>query len=121
MKKEKERYEKVDLSTKKLEYMDVSLTKQDITRTYTETDRHIKVSYTAKGWWSDDNFHLSREKVLNRYSGSGEWDVGWSSGGFDDTIDIIDRLETVQQIMEDMKYFLEHGEFLKEYKEIDSK
>ena len=38
--------------------------------------------------------------------------VSWSSGGFDDNISIIDRLETVQQIMEDMKHFLEYGEFL---------
>ena len=52
-----DRYETVDLKTDKRETMDIYITKQDIQRTYYETNRHVKVSYTAKGWWGTDNFH----------------------------------------------------------------
>ena len=110
-------YDKVDLKTAKRETMDIYITKQDIQRTYYETNSHIKVSYTAKGWWGSDNFTLSRNKRLSEFSGSGEWNVSWSSGGQDDSINVIRRLETVQQIMEDMKYFLEYGKFMNEHKE----
>lgn len=110
-------HETVDLKTAKRETMDIYITKQDIKRTYYETNQHIKVSYTAKGWWGTDNFHLSRDKTLSEFSDSGEWNVGWSSGGQDDSINVIRRLETVQHIMEDMKYFLEYGKFMNEHKE----
>ena len=110
-------YETVDLKTAKRETMDIYITKQDIQRTYYESNRHIKVSYTAKGWWGSDNFTLSRDKTLSEFSNSGEWHVGWSTGGQDDSINVIRRLETVQHIMEDMKYFLEYGKFMNEHKE----
>ncbi len=110
-------YETVDLKTDKRESMDIHITKQDIQRTYYENNSHVKVSYTAKGWWGRDNFTLSRNKTISEFSGSGEWNVSWSSGGQDDSINVIRRLETVQQIMEDMKHFLEYGKFLSEYKE----
>jgi len=112
-------FETVDLKTAKRETMDIYITKQDIQRTYYETNSHVKVSYTAKGWWGTDNFTLSRNKRLSEFSGSGEWNVSWSSGGQDDSINVIRRLETVQHIMEDMKYFLRYGKFMNEtnYKE----
>jgi hypothetical protein len=107
-------YDKVDLKTAKRETMDIYITKQDIQRTYSETPTHIKVSYNAKGWWGRDIFTLTRDKTLSEFGGSGEWNVSWSSGGQDDSINVIRRLETVQQIMEDMKYFLENGKFMNE-------
>ena len=110
-------YETVDLKTAKRETMDIYITKQDIQRTYYESNRHIKVSYTAKGWWGSDNFTLSRDKTLSEFSNSGEWHVSWSTGGQDDSINVIRRLETVQHIMEDMKYFLEYGKFMNEVQE----
>jgi hypothetical protein len=72
---------------------------------------YTAVHYTAKGWWGSDDFKLRRDKRVNRYN-DGAWEVSWSSGGFEATISLIERLETVQQIMEDMKHFLEYGEFL---------
>ena len=113
----KDRYETVDLKTAKRETMDIHITKQDIQRTYHETKNYVKVSYTAKGFWGTDNFTLSRDKTLSEYGSSGEWRVSWSSGGQDNSINIVTRLETVQQIMEDMKYFLEYGEFMNKYEE----
>lgn len=110
-------YDKVSLATPKRESLNIHITKQDIERTYYETPNHIKVSYTAKGWWGSDNFHLSRDKTLSEFSDSGEWNIGWSSGGQDDSINVIRRLETVQHIMEDMKYFLEYGKFMNEVQE----
>ena len=110
-------YDKVDLKTAKRETMDIYITKQDIQRTYIETPYHIKVSYNAKGWWGRDIFTLSRDKTLSEFGGSGEWVAQWSSGGQDDSINVITRLETVQQIMQDMKYFLENGKFMNECKE----
>lgn len=110
-------YDKVDLKTAKRETMDIHITKQDIQRTYSETPYHIKVSYNAKGWWGRDIFTLTREKTLSEFSNSGEWNVSWSSGGQDEGINVIRRIETVQQIMEDMKYFLENGKFMNECKE----
>lgn len=102
-----------NLKTSKREsYSGIHIDKQDIERTYQDEEHYSKVSYTAKGWWSNDNFTLRRDKRISRYSNDGEWKVSWSSGGFNDEIGIIDRLETVQQIMEDMKHFLEYGEFL---------
>jgi len=113
----KDRYETVDLKTDKRETMDIHITKQDIQRTYYENSSVVKVTYTAKGWWGSDNFILSRDKTLSEFSGSGEWNVSWSSGGQDDSINVVRRLETVQQIMEDMKYFLEYGKFMNETQE----
>ena len=107
----------VDLKTAKRETMDIYITKQDIQRTYYESNSHIKVSYTAKGWWGTDNFTLSRDKTLSEFSNYGEWNVRQRAGGKDDSINVIRRLETVQHIMEDMKYFLENGKFMNEYKE----
>jgi hypothetical protein len=106
-------YQKDNLKTAKLEHYDgINIVKQDIERTYQDEKSWSKVSYTGKGWWSSDNFTLRRDKRVNRYTNDGAWEVSWSSGGFDDKIGIVDRLETVQQIMEDMKHFLEYGEFL---------
>lgn len=110
-------FETVDLKTAKRESMNIHITKQDIQRTYYENSSVVKVTYTAKGWWGSDNFTLSRDKTLSEFSNSGEWNVGWSSGGQDDSINVIRRLETVQHIMEDMKYFLEYGKFMNEHKE----
>ena len=110
-------FDSVDLKTDKRESMSIRITKQDIQRTYYETNSHVKVSYTAKGFWGSDNFTLSRSKRLSEFSGSGEWNVSWSSGGQDDSINVIRRLETVQHIMEDMKYFLEYGKFMNETQE----
>jgi hypothetical protein len=102
-----------NLETKKRESFDeIHIQKQDIKRTYQDEQFWSKVSYTAKGWWSNDNFTLRRDKQVSRYGNDGAWEVSWSSGGFEDTIGLVDRLETVQQIMEDMKHFLEYGEFL---------
>lgn len=112
-----DKFETVDLKTAKRESMNIHITKQDIQRTYYENNSVVKVTYTAKGWWGSDNFTLSRDKRLSEFSNSGEWNVGWSSGGQDDSINVIRRLETVQHIMEDMKYFLEYGKFMNEHKE----
>ncbi len=114
MKKEYEYTYQVDsLKTNKREsYSGINIQKQDIKRTYQDEQSWSKISYTGKGWWGSDNFTLSRDKRVSRYNNDGAWEVSWSSGGFDDKIGIIDRLETVQQIMEDMKHFLEYGEFL---------
>ena len=102
-----------NLETEKRESFDeIHIQKQDIKRTYEDEQFWSKVSYTAKGWWSNDNFTLRRDKQVSRYGNDGAWEVSWSSGGFEDTIGLVDRLETVQQIMEDMKHFLEYGEFL---------
>ena len=102
-----------NLETEKREFFDeIHIQKQDIKRTYEDEQFWSKVSYTAKGWWSNDNFTLRRDKQVSRYGNDGAWEVSWSSGGFEDTIGLVDRLETVQQIMEDMKHFLEYGEFL---------
>lgn len=106
-------YQVDNLKTQKREFFDkIHIQKQDIERTYQDEQSWSKVSYTAKGWWSNDNFTLRRDKRVTRYGNDGAWQVSWSSGGFDDNINIVDRLETVQQIMEDMKHFLEYGEFL---------
>jgi len=110
-------YDKVILATPKRETMNIHITKQVIQRTYSETPYHIRVSYTAKGWWGRDIFTLSRDKTLSNFGGSGEWVANWSSGGQDDSINVITRLETVQHIMEDMKYFLEYGKFMNEHEE----
>jgi len=107
-------YNTVNLKTDKRESMNIYITKQDIQRTYYENNSVIKVRYTAKGWWGSDNFTLSRDKTLSEFSNSGEWIASWSSGGQDDSINVVRRLETVQQIMEDMKYFLEYGKFMNE-------
>lgn len=106
-------YQVDNLKTEKREFFDeIHIEKQDIKRTYQDEQFWTKVSYTALGWWGSDNFRLQRDKRVNRYNNDGAWEVSWSSGGFDDKIGIVDRLETVQQIMEDMKHFLEYGEFL---------
>ena len=106
-------YQVDKLGTKKLEYYDgIHIRKQDIERTYSDEESYTKISYTAKGWWGSDNFTLSRNKRVTRHRDDGSWNVSWSSGGFDNEIGIVDRIETVQQIMEDMKHFLECGEFL---------
>ena len=110
-------WDEVDLKTDKRESLDIHITKQNIQRIFQESKYNVKVSYTAKGFWGTDNFVLRRDKTLSEYSGSGEWRVSWSSGGQDDSINVITRLETVQHIMEDMKYFLEYGEFMNETKE----
>tara|TARA_A100001515_G_scaffold37505_2_gene29516 strand:+ start:1038 stop:1391 length:354 start_codon:yes stop_codon:yes gene_type:complete len=110
-------WDEVDLKTDKRESLDIHITKQNIQRTYQESKYSVKVSYTAKGFWGTDNFVLRRDKTLSEYSGSGEWRVSWSSGGQDDSINVITRLETVQHIMEDMKYFLEYGKFMNETEE----
>jgi|TARA_Y100000015_G_scaffold13610_1_gene13046 hypothetical protein len=110
-------YDKVSLATPKRESLDIHITKQDIKRTYYESPFYIKISYSAKGWWGRDIFTLSRDKTLSEFSSSGEWVAHWSSGGQDDSINVITRLETVQQIMEDMKYFLEYGKFMNEVQE----
>lgn len=114
MEKEYEYTYQVDnLKTNKREsYSGIHIQKQDIERKYQDEQFWSKVSYTGKGWWGSDNFTLHRDKRISRYTNDGAWEVSWSSGGFDDKIGIIDRLETVQQIMEDMKHFLEYGEFL---------
>ena len=108
----KDIFETVDLKTAKRQSMNIHISKQDIQRTYYENNTVIKISYTAKGWWGSDNFTLCRDKTLSEFSNSGEWRASWSSGGQDDTINVVRRLETVQQIMEDMKYFLEYGKFM---------
>tara|TARA_R110002020_G_scaffold216848_1_gene424662 strand:- start:99 stop:491 length:393 start_codon:yes stop_codon:yes gene_type:complete len=113
----KDIFETVDLKTAKRENMDIYITKQDIQRKYYENNTVIKISYTAKGWWGSDNFTLSRDKTLSEFSNSGEWIASWSSGGQDDSINVVRRLETVQHIMEDMKYFLEYGKFMNETQE----
>ena len=113
----KDRYETVDLKTDKRESMNIHISKQDIQRTYYENRQCVKITYTAKGWWGSDNFTLDRDKRLSEYSNSGEWNVSWSSGGQDDSINVITRLETVKHIMEDMKYFLEYGKFMNETEE----
>ena len=106
-------YQVDNLKTQKREFFDeIHIQKQDIERTYQDEQFWSKVSYTAKGWWSNDNFTLRRDKRVSRFGNDGAWEVSWSSGGFEGNISIIDRLETVQQIMEDMKHFLEYGEFL---------
>ena len=110
-------WDEVDLKTDKRESLDIHITKQDIQRTYYENRSVVKITYTAKGWWGTDNFTLSRDKTLSEYGSSGEWRVSWSSGGQDNSINVITRLETVQQIMEDMKYFLEYGKFMNETQE----
>jgi hypothetical protein len=110
-------WDEVDLKTDKRESLDIHITKQDIQRTYQETKNYVKVSYTAKGFWGTDNFVLNRDKTISEYGSSGEWRVSWSSGGQDNSINVITRLETVQHIMEDMKYFLEYGEFMNKYEE----
>ena len=104
----KKTYQVDNLKTQKREFFDkIHIQKQDIERTYQDDEFWTKVSYTAKGWWSNDNFTLRREKTVSRFGNDGAWEVSWSSGGFEGNINIIDRLETVQQIMEDMKHFLE--------------
>ena len=106
-------YQVDKLGTKKRESYDgIYIQKQDIERTYSDEESYTKISYTAKGWWGSDNFTLRRDKKVTRYSDDGSWRVSWSSGGFVNEIGIIGRLETVQQIMEDMKYFLNYGTFL---------
>jgi hypothetical protein len=106
-------YQVDKLGTKLREFYDgIHIQKQDIERTYNDEKSYTKISYTAKGWWGSDNFTLFRDKRVTRNRDDGAWRVSWSSGGFDDEIGIIDRLETVQQIMEDMKCFLEYGTFL---------
>ena len=112
-----DRFETVDLKTDKRESMNIHISKQDIQRTYYENRTVVKVTYTAKGWWGSDNFTLSRDKRLSEFSNSGEWRASWSSGGQDDSIHVVRRLETVQQIMEDMKYFLKYGKFMNEPEE----
>ena len=105
-------YQVDSLKTKKREWKDdICIELQDIERTYIDEQFYTAVSYTAKGWWGSDNFKLRRDKQINKYN-DGAWKVSWSSGGFEATISLIERLETVQQIMEDMKHFLEYGEFL---------
>mgnify|MGYP003114753985 FL=1 len=105
-------YQVDNLKTEKREYKDdICIELQDIERTYMDMQFYTAVHYTAKGWWGSDNFRLRRDKRVNRYN-DGAWEVSWSSGGFEATISLIERLETVQQIMEDMKHFLEYGEFL---------
>ena len=105
-------YQVDNLKTEKREWKDdICIELQDIERTYIDEQFYTAVSYTAKGWWGSDNFKLRRDKQINKYN-DGAWKVSWSSGGFEATIGLVDRLETVQQIMEDMKHFLEYGEFL---------
>tara|TARA_R100001082_G_C4237868_1_gene106031 strand:- start:142 stop:513 length:372 start_codon:yes stop_codon:yes gene_type:complete len=105
-------YQVDNLKTKTREYKeDICIELQDIERTYIDEQSYTAVHYTAKGWWGSSNFRLRRDKQLSRYN-DGAWEVSWSSGGFEATISLIERLETVQQIMEDMKHFLEYGEFL---------
>ena len=105
-------YQVDNLKTEKREWKDdICIELQDIERTYIDEQFYTAVHYTAKGWWGSSNFRLRRDKQINKYN-DGAWEVAWSSGGFEATIGLVDRLETVQQIMEDMKHFLEYGEFL---------
>tara|TARA_R100000234_G_C4910572_1_gene139675 strand:- start:171 stop:527 length:357 start_codon:yes stop_codon:yes gene_type:complete len=110
-------WDDVDLKTDKRESLNIHITKQDIQRTYYENRSVVKITYTAKGFWGSDNFTLSRDKTLSEYGSSGEWRVSWSSGGQDNSINVVTRLETVQHIMEDMKYFLEYGKFMNQTEE----